>query len=96
MLFSGDLIGGTDLTVLERPKVPESPEHPLDNLKYSLIIAGVVFIMIFLMLAFISLMRDTVHNSEEAESKIDAKLLATIMHENKYRGVKRKSRKKVV
>ena len=93
MLFSGDLIGGTDLTVLERPKVPESPEHPLDNLKYSLIIAGVVFIMIFLMLAFISLMRDTVHNSEEAESKIDAKLLATIMHENKYRGVKRKSRK---
>ena len=35
-------------------------------------------------------MRDTVHNSAEAESKIDAKLLATIMHEKKHRRGKKR------
>ena len=88
--FSGDLIGGTELTVLERPKVQEKPEHPLENVKYSVFFSGVVFAMICALLAVMSFMRDTVHNSAEVESKIDAKLLATIMHEEKHRRGKRR------
>ena len=41
--FSGDLVGGTELTVLERPKVQEKPEHPLENVKFSILISGAVF-----------------------------------------------------
>lgn len=88
--FSGDLVGGTELTVLERPKVQEKPEHPLENVKYSVFFSGVVFAMICALLAVMSFMRDTVHNSAEVESKIDAKLLATIMHEEKHRRGKRR------
>ena len=90
MLFSGDLVGGTELTVLERPKVQEKPEHPLENVKYAVILAGIVFVLICAALAYLSIRRDTIHNSDEVESKIDARLLATIMHENKYRKGKKK------
>ena len=88
--FSGDLIGGTELTVLERPKVQEKPEHPLENVKYSILFSGLVFMMVCALLALMSYMRDTIHNSAEAESKIDTKLLATIMHEEKHRRGKRR------
>ena len=88
--FSGDLVGGTELTVLERPKVQEKPEHPLENVKFSILISGAVFFMICVLLALMSYMRDTVHNSAEVESKIDAKLLATITHEEKHRRGKRR------
>ena len=88
--FSGDLVGGTELTVLERPKVQEKPEHPLENVKYSILFSALVLVMVCAVLAVMSYMRDTVHNSAEVESKIDAKLLATIMHEEKHRRGKRR------
>lgn len=88
--FSGDLVGGTELTVLERPKVQEKPEHPLENVKYSIFFSALVFAMVCAALAVMSYMRDTVHNSAEVKSKIDAKLLATIMHEEKHRRGKRR------
>lgn len=84
-VFSGDLVGGTELTVLEHPKVQERPEHPLENVKFSIFIGGIVFIISCILLALQSSMRDTVHNSSDVESKIDAKHLATIMHETKHR-----------
>lgn len=88
--FSGDLVGGTELTVLERPKVPERPEHPLENLKYAVLCGILVFVVTAVVLALLSMMRDTIHNSSEVENKVDAKLLATIMHEKKHhRGKKR-------
>lgn len=88
--FSGDLVGGTELTVLERPKVQEKPEHPLENVKYSILFSALVFAIVCAALAVMSYMRDTVHNSAEVESKIDAKLLATILHEEKHRRGKRR------
>ena len=88
--FSGDLVGGTELTVLEHPKVQEMPEHPLENVKYSVLFSALVFLIVCIILAIMSNMRDTVHNSAEVESKIDAKLLATIMHEEKHRRGKRR------
>ena len=83
--FSGDLVGGTELTVLERPKVQEKPEHPLQNVKYAIICGFLALVATCAILAIMSWMRDTVHNSSEVESKVDAKLLATIMHEQKHR-----------
>lgn len=88
--FSGDLVGGVELTVLEKPKVQEKAEHPLQNVKYSLIIGEAVFLFLCILLAVMSLMRDTVRNSKEVESKIDAKLLATIVHEEKHRKGKKR------
>lgn len=88
--FSVDLVGGTELTVLERPKVQEKPEHPLENVRYSVLFSIVVFLMICGLLALLSYLRDTVHNSAEVESKIDTKLLATIMYEEKHSKGKRR------
>lgn len=88
--FSGDLVGGVELTVLEKPKVQEKPEQPLQNVMYSLVIAETVFLLICTALAIISMMRDTVHNSKEVESKIDARLLATIVHEEKHKKGKKR------
>lgn len=88
--FSKDLVGGTELTVLERPKIPEKLEHPLENLKYSVYAGLLTFVVICAVLALLSELRDTVRNSEEVEKKIDAKLLATIMHEAKHRRKKNK------
>ena len=61
--FSGDLVGGTELTVLEYPKVQEKPEHLLENVKYAVLFSGLVFVAICALLAIMSNMRDTVHNS---------------------------------
>lgn len=83
--FSKDLVGGTQLTVLEHPKVPERLEQPLQNLKLSVYIGILTFAAVCGVLALLSTMRDTVHNSSEVEKKLDAKLLATIMHETKHR-----------
>lgn len=83
--FSKDLVGGTELTVLERPKISERLEHPLQNLKYSIYAGILTFVAICGILALLSILRDTVHNSSEVEKKIDTKLLTTIMHETKHR-----------
>ena len=83
--FSKDLVGGTQLTVLEHPKVPERVEQPLQNLRYSVYVGILTFIALCGVLALLSTLRDTVHNSSEVEKKLDTKLLATIMHETKHR-----------
>ena len=83
--FSGDLVGGVELTLLESPKVPEKLEYPLRNLRFAVLFGVMVFMVLCIALALQSLMRDTVRNSKEVKSKIDAKLLATIIHEKKYR-----------
>lgn len=88
--FSKDLVGGTDLTVLERPKIPERLEHPRQNLRYSFYIGALMFAAVCGMLAIVSFMRDTVHNSSEVEKKVDTKLLSTIMHEKKHRRGKKR------
>ena len=62
----------------------------MENLKYSIIFASAVFVIACAVLALLSSLRDTVHNSAEVESKIDAKLLATIMHETKHRRGKKR------
>ena len=83
--FSGELVGGVELTVLEKPKVQENPEDKFQNVKYAIVLSGSVFLVLCAILAFLSLMRDTVRNSKEVESKIDTKLLATIVHEEKHK-----------
>ena len=88
--FSGDLVGGIEVTVLERPKVQEKPEHPMENVRNSILIGAAVMVALFAVLALMSALRDTVHNSSEVEAKIDAKLLATILHEKKYQRGKKK------
>lgn len=82
--FSKDLIGGTNLTILERAKIPERLEHPRQNLRYSFYIGVLTLAAVCSALALMSIMRDTVHNSTDVEKKVDAKLLSTIMHEKKH------------
>ena len=81
--FSEDLVGGTELTVLERPVVPERPSRPRQNMRYALYCSAFVFAAISALFTLLSLMRDTVHNTDEVEAKLDTKHLATIMHETK-------------
>ena len=89
MKFSSDLVGGTYLTVLEYPKVPEKPEHPYQNLRNAILMGIVVLILLCGLLSFLSFTRDTIRTSKEVESKIDAKLLATIVHEKNIAEVRK-------
>ena len=89
--FSEDLVGGTELTVLERPVVPERPSSPRKNIRYALYCGAFVFAVICALFALLSFLRDTVHNTEEVEAKLDTKHLVTILHESK----RRKGRKRI-
>lgn len=88
--FSGSFLGGVDLTVLEKPKVPERPEHPLQNMKYAIMAGAILFVIVCGILVFLSMLRDTVRSSKDVENKIDAKLLGTIIHEDKHRRGKKR------
>lgn len=90
MTFSGDLVGGIELTVLEKPKMQEKPESSYQNIKYAILCGGIVLVVLCFVLVLMSSARDTIRNSKELESKVDAKLLATIMHEEKHRKGKKR------
>ena len=77
------VIGNAVLETLEAPVIAEHPDNPLNEkgilIKY--LIYGLVGAAVFI--GVLSYLRDTVKNEAEFKSKIDAKLLGTVYHENK-------------
>lgn len=79
---SGYAFNNIVLVELQHPTVPVAPSNNLLASRYSKyalvlgVLAGIVYVAVF------SVMKDTVKNESEAKSKVDAKLLGTIAHEN--------------
>ena len=78
-------VGNTVMDVLEEPKVPFSPDNPLNTrkmVKSGALIGAVLLILLFGMLSY---MKDTVKREEDIEKKLDARNLGVIPYEQKYK-----------
>ena len=98
-LVSKDLMDDIHLTILEAPEVPDEPESSLDNRnKVSVRAMMITAALMILLMGFFSAMRDTVRSNRDVELKLDARRLATVYHEKKYKSIRRwrKSKKSIL
>lgn len=82
------------LDILQYPTVPTAPTNPL-SAKKPLVMAGLIgAAATVVLLCGMSYLRDTVKTEEDAENKLDTKVLGTVRYENKYKTLKSKLRRK--
>lgn len=84
-IVSYQVLGDTILEVLQAPKVPVSPVNQkasFSNMKNAAMLAAAAVI---LLLALLSYRRDVVRSKQEAEKKLDCRILGEIGHERKYK-----------
>lgn len=84
-IVSYQVLGDTVLEVLQTPTVPSAPINSageLSNMKRAAVLAGVAVCAI---LCVLSALKDTVRNQQEAEKKLDCRVLGNILHERKYK-----------
>lgn len=84
-IVSKDLLGNVILEVLEAPAVPQTPDVGL-NTKPAVrnAMAGMLALLAGI-LALFSIMKDTIRTDKDVERKLDARMLVSIGHENKYK-----------
>ncbi len=90
----GELADNIAIQVLQEPSIPSNASNPLD-VRSPMLQAGVValLLMIFLFGA-LSYFRNTVKTERDMRRKVDAKLLASIPHEKKYKTLFSRIRRK--
>ena len=91
---SEQITGNIVLEVLQQPRVPTAPSNPIgarSNAKRAAILAAAAALVC---LALLSAMRDTVRSTEEANKKLDCRVLGEIKHERKYRTLRTALRRK--
>ena len=84
-IVSYQVLGDTILEVLQAPKVPVSPVNQKASLSYMKKASVLAAAAVFLLLAFISYKRDVIRSKQEAEKKLDCRILGEIGHERKYK-----------
>lgn len=80
-------LGSAILEPLQEPGIPLSPTNPLNAnsmSKKAFLGAGVLLVLLF---AVLSYLKDTVKREDEVESKLDAKSLGAIPFEYKYKSI---------
>ena len=73
------------MEVLQAPKVPVSPVNQKASLSYMKKASVLAAAAVFLLLAFLSYKRDVIRSKQEAEKKLDCRILGEIGHERKYK-----------
>ena len=84
-IVSYQVLGDTILEVLQAPKVPVSPVNQKASLSYMKKASVLAAAAVFLLLAFLSYKRDVIRSKQEAEKKLDCRILGEIGHERKYK-----------
>lgn len=88
------VLNNVALDILQYPKVPTAPINPLST-KRPIVLAGLISAAVAVaFLCVIAHLRDTVKTVEEAEVKLDSKVLGTVHYEKKYKTIKSKLRRK--
>ncbi len=82
-ILSDDLLGNIRLTLLEPPRANASPVNPINPGILAVKVMAAAAAAAILLLAFLSMLRDTVRSSGDVERKLDTRLLATIHMEHK-------------
>ena len=81
---SYQVLGDTILEVLQAPKVPVAPENHKASLSYmkkAVVLAAAAMVCL---LAYLAYKRDVVRSKQEAEKKLNCRVLDEIGHEQKY------------
>lgn len=93
-VVSYQVLGDTILEVLQEPKVPVSPINfagEVSNMEKAAVLAAAAVCVI---LATLSVAKDTVRTKEEAEKKLDCRVLGVVGHERKYKTLRAKLKRK--
>ncbi len=80
--LTNKVFSNATISVLKYPSMPMAPSNSIPDQNKDLIIAACVVLSLFAIIV-LSLTRDTVKNENGFNAKIDAKLLGSILHENK-------------
>ena len=86
-LVSYKVMGDVILEVLQEPLVPVAPSNPLaagHQTKMMMLLASAVTLVL---LALMSFLRDTVRSKEEAETKLEVRVLGELHHERKVKNL---------
>lgn len=81
-------VGSAVMDVLEEPKIPYTPDNPLDaggQAKKGGLVAGA---LVIILLGLFSYMKNTIKQENEIEKKLDARSLGAISYEWKYKTIR--------
>ncbi|MCR4673162.1 MAG: polysaccharide biosynthesis tyrosine autokinase [Lachnospiraceae bacterium] len=92
--YSSEAIGNVILQTLEAPTVPTSPNNALNFLRPMMMAFVAAAVLLIALFALISASRDTIRNEGDVERKLDTRLLVSIAHEEKYKTIGARIRKK--
>lgn len=88
------VLNNVALDILQYPTVPTAPVNPL-SIKRPVAMAGLLSaVAVITLLCVAEYLRDTVKTAEEAETKLDIKVIGTVRYENKYKTLKSRIRRK--
>ncbi len=76
------IFSNSSITVLKLPSMPRSPSNSVPDQNKDLIVMACMVLSLFAIIV-LSLTRDTVKNEDGFNTKIDSKLVGSILHENK-------------
>ena len=79
---SDNLFENATISVIKQPSMPHAPSNNISSQNKLIVALGCAFVAVLAIVA-ISVFRDTVKNEDAFNSKVDAKLIGTIVHENK-------------
>lgn len=82
---SEQIMGNIVLEVLQSPRVPTTPSNSMRARSNAKRVAVLAAVAICALLIFASATRDSVRSAEEAEKKLDCRVLGEVRHERKYR-----------
>ena len=85
-MLSDYLIGNAIMDVLIAPVIPTEPDNTLSAGKPVAKAFLITALAVFLTLAVISYLKDTIRKPSDVEKKLDARLLGSVCHEKKHRG----------
>lgn len=77
-----NLFENATISVIKQPSMPHAPSNNISSQNKLIVALGCAFVAALAIVA-ISVFRDTVKNEDAFNSKVDAKLVGTIIHENK-------------
>ena len=77
-----NLFENATISVIKQPSMPHAPSNNISSQNKLIVALGCAFVAVLAIVA-ISVFRDTVKNEDAFNSKIDSKLIGTIVHENK-------------
>lgn len=80
--ISANIFQNAYISVLRMPFMPAAPSNSLPTENTNLVVAACITLSLAAIF-ILSLMRDTVKNEADFNTKIDSKLIGTILHENK-------------